>query len=297
LFILPIADTHTGSIYGLHPYYVNKEKDISKKGEWITVDEAGGWYYTNNPNYHLNAKQVRIWRHYEKGIRGAAAFRFAMNADLLIIVMGDAIDGDHHATHQLTTRNEGEQIAAHVQIMRWTNEVMGFRPGVDKIAYIEGTESHTRDNEEIIAQWLVTEKFKDGSSCTPFLEMDVQGNLLWFYHHGKAAGYASRSGKQLYSYLSDIYVDRRMNSKRPPNLIMTADKHAKDYQTYRHNGHELHGIILPPFQDKTRFTNKLPNAIVQTTRIGFSPVFIKDGKINRLDPFLQEMPLNEVLTW
>ena len=78
---------------------------------------------------------------------------------------------------------------------------------------------------------------------------------------------------------------------------MTADKHDREYQTYRHNGHEIHGLILPPLQDKTRFVNKLPNAIVNTTKLGFSPVMVEDGKINVLPPYLYEMPLNEVLTW
>ncbi len=263
----------------------------------MTVDEAGGWYYKNNPHYYLNSKQVRMWRHYENGVKTAAQLRESKKCDLLIIVMGDAIDGDHHSTHQLTTRNEPEQMMAHVSMMEWTLEKFGFDRSHDKLVYIEGTESHTRDNEEVIAQMLPAEKYADGASCTPFLEVDLQGNLMWFYHHGAAAGYSYSTGMGLYNYVKQIYIDRKMNDLRPPNFVMTADKHKVDHQIYKHNNKEIHGLILPPFQDKTRFTNKIPRVIVQATRVGFSPVIVEDGKINALAPYLLEMPLNDVLTW
>lgn len=291
LLIFPIADPHVGSIYGMHPNY------IKRGNEWITVDEAGGWYYKNNPHYYLNSKQVRMWRHYEKAVKTAALLRASKDCDLFVIVMGDAVDGDHHATHQLTTKNEPEQMMAHVSMMEWTLEQLNFNRSRDKLAYIEGTESHTRDNEEVIAQMLPAERFKDGSACTPFIEMDIQGKLFWFYHHGVAAGFSYSIGAGLYNYVKQIYIDYKMNDKRPPDFVMTADKHKIDHQTYRHNGNEIHGLILPPLQDKTRFTNKLPRAIVHATKVGFSPVLVEDGKVNVLSPYLLEMPLNEVLVW
>lgn len=291
LFILPIADPHVGSIYGLHPNY------IKRNGQWVTVDEAGGWYYKNNPHYYLNSKQVRMWRLYENGINELAAIRKQRDCDMLILVMGDAIDGDHHQTHQLTTRNEAEQMMAFSEMMKWTLEKVGFDATRDKLAVIEGTESHTRDNEEVIGQMLPAHKFTGGASCTPFIEMDIQGKLFWFYHHGVHAGYSYNRGSGLYNYIKRIYVDRKLNDKRPPNFVMTADKHDREHQTYRHNGHEIHGLILPPFQDKTRFVNKLPNAIVNTTKVGLSPIIVENGQINVLPPYMTEMPLNEVLEW
>ncbi len=291
LLIFPIADPHTGSTKGLHPKY------IKRGNEWVSLDEAGGWFYVNNPHYYLNSKQVRIWNHYETGVLSVARLRTVKDFDLLIIVMGDAIDGDHHATHQLTTKAEPEQMMAHVSIMEWTLEKLSFDRSRDKLVYIEGTETHTRDNEEIIGQMLSAEKFKDGASCTPFLEMDIHGKLFWFYHHGVAAGYSYSQGAGLYNYIKQIYIDRKMNDKRAPDFIMTADKHKRDYQTYRHNDHEIHGLILPPMQDKTRFTNKLPRAIVHEARLGLPPVLVENGFITVMTPHLLEMPLNEVLTW
>lgn len=290
LFILPIADPHVGSTKGLHPNYIKIDN------QWVSLDEAGGWFYKNNENYYLNSKQKRLWKNYEAGITELAKVRSSKNCDILIIVMGDAIDGDHHQTHELTTRNENEQAKAFNQLMLWTFEKIGFERGRDKLAFVEGTESHTQDNEETIAQDLGAEKF-GRYSCIPFLEMDIQDNLFWFYHHGVHAGYSYNRGSSLYNYLKRIYTDRRMNGKRPPNFIMTADKHDREHQTYRHNGHQMDGLILPPFQDKTRFVNKIANAIVNTTKVGFSPVMVEDGKVNVLAPYLTEMPLNERLEW
>lgn len=291
LLVFPIADPHVGSTVGLHPNYVKKN------GEWITVDEAGGWYYKNNPNYYLNSKQIRIWRHFENAVNWISEMRKQKDFDMLIMLMGDVIDGNHHQTHQITTPNEAEQALAFVEIMKWVNERVNFTAGQDKLIVIEGTESHTRDNEEVIAQMLPAEKFKGGDSCIPFLEIEIQGKLCWFYHHGVQAGYSWTAGQSLYNYLRKIYVDRRMNVLRPPDLIVTADKHKTDYQVYRHNGHELHGVILPPFQDKTRFTNRLPTAITAGTKIGISPIWMEGGKITVLNPYLTEMPIGEVLTW
>lgn len=290
LFILPIADPHVGSTKGLHPNY------IKKNNEWVSLTEAGGWFYKNNENYYLNSKQVRIWKNYEAGVSALAQIRKQKDCDMLLIVMGDAIDGDHHQTHEVTTKNENEQAKAFNHLMKWTLEKVDFQAGRDRLVFIEGTEAHTRDNEETIAQDLNAEKF-GRHSCIPFLELNIQDNVFWFYHHGTQAGYSYNRGSGLYNYLKRIYTDRRMNQKRPPNFVMTADKHDREHQTYRHNLHDLHGLILPPFQDKTRFVNKLPNAIVNTTKIGFSPVMVDNGKIDVLPPFLTEMPLNEVLTW
>jgi hypothetical protein len=290
LLIFPIADPHIGSTKGLHPNYIRDGKN------WVSVDEHGGWYYKNNENYYLNSKQKRIWNHFETGINQAAKVREAKKCRILFMVMGDAIDGDHHQTHELVTRNENEQAKTFNQLMLWTFEKIGFEYGRDKLVFIEGTESHTRDNEETIAQDLSAEKFGK-SSCIPFLEVDIQDNLFWFYHHGVHAGYSYNRGSGLYNYLKRIYTDRRMNNKRPPNFVMTADKHDREHQTYRHNGHTLDGLVLPPFQDKTRFVNKLPNAIVNTTKVGFSPVMVENGKVEVLTPYLTEMPLNEVLVW
>jgi len=270
---------------------------VDRDDTWVSVDEAGGWYYKNNPHYYLNSKQVRMWKHYENGINTLAKVREEKDCDMLFIVMGDAIDGDHHQTHQLTTKNESEQMMAFVKLMKWTFQKVDFQPARDKLVMIEGTESHTRDNEEIIAQMLPAEKFPGGASCIPFLEMDIQGNLFWFYHHGAAAGYSYNRGSGLYNYIKQIYVDRRMNTLRPPNFIMTADKHDREYQIYKHNGHDIHGLILPPFQDKTRFTNKLPRAIVNQTGLGLSPVIVENGNITVLPPYISKMPLGEVLEW
>lgn len=291
LLIYPIADPHVGSIYGLHPNYIKVGND------WITLDEAGGWRYKNNPHYYLNSKQVRMWRNYENSVRTSALLRASKDCDLLVVVMGDAIDGDHHQTHQVTTKNELEQAAAHVSLMQWTLEQIGFDKGRDKLVYLEGTESHTRDNEEVIAQFLPAVRFDDGAACTPFFEMDIQGKLFWFYHHGVAAGYSYSAGAGLYNYIKQIYIDRKMHNKRAPDFVMTADKHKRDYQTYRHDENEIHGLILPPLQDKTRFTNKLPRAIVHESKVGVSPVMVEDGKINVLPPHLVEMPLNDILVW
>lgn len=291
LLVIPIADPHVGSTRGLHPNYVRKDNN------WVTVDENGGYFYKNNQHYYLNSKQVRMWRHYERGIAGLAGLRKQKNAEILLLVMGDAIDGDHHGTHQIVTRNETEQMTAFVRLMEWTIEKLDFSSGRDRLVVLEGTESHTRDNEEVIAQYLPAEKFEGGASCASFLEAELQGQLCWFYHHGVQAGYSFVTGTTLYNYLRKIYIDQRMSQKRPPNLIVTADKHKIDTQTYSHRGHELRGIILPPFQDKTRFTNKLPYAVVESSRVGFSPLIIEDGRISVLPPYLTEMPRGETLKW
>jgi hypothetical protein len=291
VLIFPISDPHIGSTVGLHPNYVDRD------GEWKTVDECGGWFYKNNPHYYLNSKQVKIWKHTENSIKMASALRQKIDADLLLINMGDIIDGDHHQTHQLTTKDEGQQAKTAREFMRWTKEQFDFQHGRDKLFIIEGTESHTRDNEETIAQDLNAEKFSDGASCAPFLELDIQGKLFWFYHHGVSAGYSYTSGNGLYNYIKKIYIDRRMQEKRPPNFIMTGHTHKYDYQTYRHDGHEIHGMILPPLQEKTRFTNSLPTAIVHETKLGFAPVVVDNGKINVLEPYLFNMGLGEKLVW
>lgn len=289
VIIFPIADTHTGSTVGLHPYYIKQDD------QWITIDQAGGYFYKNNNNFYPNSKQVRIWRHYETGVRAISNLRSKIDADLFIGMMGDAIDGDHHGTHQIVTRNPSEQMKAHVEIMQWTQDVLNWSQ-YDKLAYIEGTECHTQDQEELIAERLKAERFKGGYSV-PFLELTIHGKLIWFFHHGSAAGYSYNQGNGLWLFLKRIYFDRLADHKKPPDLVFTAHTHKYNFQVYKNGQDEVRGIIVPPLQEKTRFTNRLKTAIVHPTKLGFAPVVIYPDKIEVLDPYLYEMPLGEALQW
>lgn len=290
--IFPIADTHIGSTTGLHPDVVNKN------GQWVSLDEAGGWFYKHNNHYFLNSKQKALWGHYKNGINAIANYRKYIDADLLLLIKGDAIDGDHHGTHQLTTRSELEQVKVHVELMKWTKEQLGFNSETDKLMYEEGTESHTKDHEYYIAEQLQAHQFKDGHYCTPFIELEIYGKLIWSFHHGVSAGYSTNRGQALVGYLRKVFFARKAEGKPVPDCILTAHTHMPDRQVFRYENQEIHGIIVPPFQDKTRYVSKIATAIVQNTKVGFSPLVIyPNGKIDILEPYLLSTPLGERLVW
>lgn len=284
--LVPIADTHTGGITALHP---NVRKD--KRGKWQPLTDMGGWHYKNNPHFYLTSKQVDIWNHFEKCLDYVAENR---TGRLFVLHMGDATDGDHHHTNQLVTHSVTEQKNTHIELMQYALQRMKFDRG-DMLAYLEGTESHVGDEEEDIARQLNAYQYPDGSYCAPFLEMNMNGALVWAYHHGVAAGDYPTRGEALTRALKKIYYQCKMRGARPPDLVLSAHTHDPVYSTYTQDYHTMHGVILPSFQDKTRFANgKVPLSV---NKIGLQHIKIGvNGEIKVNKPLLMESERGEVIT-
>lgn len=284
--LIPLADTHTGSSTALHP----NEKLID--GEWKSLTEMMGWRYMHNHHYYPNSKQVRMWEHFKKCLE--VGFQARVNRKLILMVVGDANDGDHHGTFELVTRNIGEQKDTHIQIMLYAMEKLNYQRG-DELMYLSGTSVHVGDEENGIAKELGAYQYADGFYSASFVEMDINGALVWAYHKGAAAGMGHNKGNSAVNYLKRIYYQCLQEGKRVPDLVMSGHTHDPFHATWTNPENKtMHYVILPSWQDKTRFVKD--NMPLSINRVGMQIIQISaDGVITIPKPMILESPLGEVI--
>jgi len=285
--LLPVSDFHTGGTTALHPNV------RMFRGNYEDLTSLGGWPYIDNPHFYPSARQVEIWKHYDKCLTWAAELR--KDSELVMVIAGDAVEGEHHNTSQLITRDVGEMMQTHEELITYTQHRLDFDRG-DSLYYLFGTDTHTRNTENLIAQRLNAYQYPSGRYCANFLEMHLNGVKVWLYHQGVAAGNYPTRGEALMRQLKKIWYQCKMRGETPPDLVITAHTHDPVYSVYSQDWHTIHGVILPSWQEKTRYANdKLPVAI---NKIGMQAIQIsEDGIILPIQkPMLMESPLGDTVT-
>jgi len=241
------------------------------------------------PNQTMNFKdgirppsdiQIKIFEHWNKC---AEEVRKARKGKKLIIVsLGEAIDGVHHNTSQLMTRLITEQITIHVELMRHFKKVVGFS-GNDEIHYLAATEVHTGGNEEECGRQVGATQNDLGFYSSDELRLSINGKMLWFSHHGPTAGKGANAGNAQRNFLRDLFYDCIKHGVTVPDFITTAHTHIPFYNTYiqKHNGkyYVVRGLICPSWQQKTRFAHKVAPLSVNEIGLQYFTVS-KDGLIS-----------------
>jgi hypothetical protein len=184
--ITVLSDTHSGGSTALFP---NKQ-----------------WWFDTERNHTPSLKQVEMFKHFDKCALYARVN--SRNRRHILIHNGDAIEGAHHNTIQIVTASESEQAKVHVDLMHFFMKKARFdgRKG-DKLYYVKGTETHTLNKEKEIAEKLKAQQSEDGEYIFDHLELNVNGRLLWFLHHGKKRGAGANEGNALRNWMRDIFWD------------------------------------------------------------------------------------------
>jgi hypothetical protein len=236
-----------------------------------------------------NARQKRIYEVFERTIEAARAAR--KNKRLILVHDGDAIEGRHHNTLELSLFSTKSQAKVHVELMDTFMRGVGFnhKKG-DRLFYIRGTETHVEDIENDIGKDLGAEQKTDGLHVFDHLDLMVNGKKIWFAHHGPRRGNGANEGDALRNWLRNIYWDLKKREIAPPDMVITGHNHTATYNVYmareRRGFRPVHGIICPSWQSKTRFAYK--KAAVEVNEIGAVMVEIKAGGEIRFPEFILE---------
>lgn len=281
------ADTHTGSSVALHPN-VRKVDGVYKP-----LLEIGGWKYKHNHHFYLSSAQMKIWEHLQKCLATTRDLRAGKK--LIVLLAGDAKDGNHHNTPQLVSPDPFEQVETHVELMEYIRESLGYQAG-DETYYITGTEVHVGDGEHAIGKQLNAHQYEDGFYSADFLEMDLNGVYTWIFHQGVSAGTHPNRGNAQRNAMKRIYYDRVATGKRVPQLIISAHTHDSNHETYSPvDGFTMHYIILPSWQDKTRYV--VQKMAMVTNSVGMRNIEITgDGKLIIHEAMLYQNKRGDLVT-
>jgi len=172
-----------------------------------------------------------------------------------LIHNGDAVDGDHHHSGDICTVYEKEQADIHIELMSEFQKRIGWRRG-DKLWYTCGTRVHTGESEDYIGEQMNAEPCGDFHSWE-MLELETNGTLAWFIHHGPGRGAGANEGNTMRNWLKNIYYDALKDGRRVPDIIYSGHVHDPTYSSYIYRNKmdfkTIHGIITPSWQMKTAY--------------------------------------------
>ena len=253
-----LSDTHSGSNHAL---FLARE-----------------WRGQKNNSHIPGGGQIEIRKHFEKYAELVKQAR--KKKRVVLIINGDAIDGFHHGGGDVCSDNPKEQADIHIELMYEFEKRIGWQAG-DEIYYTKGTEIHTMEWENYIGEQM------NAVPCGDFyahelLQLEINGTLSWFVHHGASAGAGANEGNGLRNWLRNIYYDNLKDGLRVPDIVYTAHVHNPTYGSFVYRDgmkfKAMHGIILPSFQEKTRYAHM--RAPVARNKIGGTYLEIKsDGMI------------------
>jgi Ni/Co efflux regulator RcnB len=138
--------------------------------------------------------QRRIGDHMKRFCETIAGKR--AGSKLILVHNGDAIDGDHHSSGDVCTTNELEQSEIHIELMENIKKMMDWQRG-DELHYTRGTHVHVKHWEDYIADKLM-------ASISERLEIDINGRLFVWSHHGAAAGVGANEGNALRNKIKSL---------------------------------------------------------------------------------------------
>lgn len=235
--IAVVSDLHAGSSVALCP-------------EVVPLDD-GGEYRASRPQAWLWS----CWLDYWQQVR---AVREEYGADLYVIFNGDLVDGDHHNTSQLLSRNPNAQASVLNSAMR---VALDAKP--DRLFIVRGTEAHTGQSacaEERIADGLRRDKRpiqgdpETGTASWWHLRMDVQGVRIDVTHHGRTGQREHTRGSAAVLHAHDILLSHVKAGDPPPHLCLRGHYHRFNDS---HDAAPTRVITTGAWQLKTGFVHRI----------------------------------------
>jgi hypothetical protein len=244
--LVVLSDMHTGGSTALFPR--NGYQIEGAEGNFIKA----------------NDRQVEIHHTWTRFAAEVAVTRKGRR--MIVINLGDAVDGIHHNSLQECLFNIKDQCAAHVALMDEFKKKTGFTKG-DELYYVRGTEVHVGETENEMAEELGAAKAESGLYVNEILTLNINGLNVIFLHHGKGRGNGVNEGNALRNYLRDTRDARRKDGLPKVDVMVSGHTHGHLYSNHVErepggNYHIFHGIICPSWQAKTRFAYaKVPAAV------------------------------------
>lgn len=267
VLLLVFSDTHVGSTLGLCPPVVYME-------------EFG--------DFHHNPAQALLWESYHDMLSIVAEHKQERKWPLVVIHNGDAVDGNHHGTHEIWTQDE--LIMAEV-----AEEVLAPAYSLaDAVYMMRGTPSHVGKLarwEEALARELAhtypIRKSLSGRYTWQHLNL-LLNDVLFDVHHPPESG--SRvpwtRGAEVNRVSTWLGIEYNSTGDRVPDVALRSHKHG-----FRDSGlnHKTRTFITPPWQIATSWANNYVGTSGKVAQVGGLLFFIyPQGDSNRYLPYSVE---------
>lgn len=259
------SDVHAGSTVAVCP-------------PRISLDDGG--------YYEASKAQRWLWEKWGAFTDRVAQVREAHHAALYDVYNGDLVDGDHHGTSQILSRNPNAQAAVLAEVMRGPLAL-----GPDKIWIIRGTEAHVGGSasaEERYADGLRRDKRPvvpdeaTGTASHWHARLDIQGVRFDFAHHGRVGTRPWTEGTGPATLAAEIFYNHARDSIPHPHIAVRSHFHQ-----FVDTGsmHPTRVIQTPAWQLKTAFTHRIATS-GKLSHIGGVIFVVRDGRLIEVEPVI-----------
>lgn len=266
-------------------------------------------YQFENVNVRPNAAQRALWSRFEEFTAGIAARR--QGRRLVVVLMGDLIDGVHHQSRQIVTANLSEQRDLFVDCADYFLQQTGFDSERDRLYVLHGTDirgthgsaddanqigrdlgavpflrpDHDRPESEDGEPELTERDKRRGWWGWRELELDIYGQLVQLTHHapvGKGTRYPLY-GNAMRSWVKSHQLLRLASGLRIPRYVVWAHKHTAHQETARlENGRPTGplttAVCVPALQGKSHWVRQAIPLAPETDIGGWWATIDQDGK-------------------
>lgn len=199
------SDHHTGSTVGVCP------------PEGVRLDDAG--------RYLPSLPQQWLWQCWEDFNNWAAALKREAKAEVWKVYNGDMVDGDHHHTHQIISRNADAQKYVAKRVFSRPNAIL--KP--TRLFVVRGTEVHVGSggsSEESLASELNAERDAETDTWSRWrLRLEVHGKLIDFQHHGKIGSQPWTKQNVINANAAKIFYEHVSRNLRYPDIAVRSHMH------------------------------------------------------------------------
>lgn len=218
--VVVVSDLHCGSSVGLWP-------------------EGAKVSYGNTIGLGDNLHQQWLWSCWTD--MQARIFEHFKGAPWALIVNGDCIEGRHHGTQEVVAAKMKDHSSAAIQALLPLAKVAA------KSYFVAGTECHTGDWEEYIAQEC------GGKFCGDKALLEINGTLIDVAHHMPTSARAYLEAGAMSITMGNARLNYARSGHRLPRVFLRGHRHCGGYYS---DAHALF-LVTGAWQMLTRYGHKV----------------------------------------
>jgi hypothetical protein len=232
-----LSDTHCGSDRAIFPPTITLPR--------LMADD-------NERTLKYSANQKKLFDHLMKCAKHIKT-KFK-DHQKVIIHNGDATEGNHHLTIQLSAPTLDDHVLIHQEVMECFLHEVGFSvKNGDELHYCSGTELHTGFTESGIVNHF--EPY--GAKYHDELKLNQWGKKIWLVHQWRVVGDGYTEGNSIVNGLKAMYYNSLKEGWEMPDLTIGSHYHKSAMATFSQRWRTYYGMITPSFQLKTRHGHKV----------------------------------------
>lgn len=197
-------------------------------------------------------------------------------ARLHYVLNGDLVEGDHHNSSQIISRNPDAQKYVADRLF---GIVTDLKPA--RLFVVRGTEAHTGSSgsvEESLAKQLGAERDPVTHRWSRWhLRHRIHGRLVDCQHHGRAGGRKWTELNNLNGQAWDLLLEHQTAGWPVPDLAIRSHTHQMGDSGTGTSACPLRLLYTPPWQLKTAHAHKVATKSI-TKLGGYAIVFWPDGQ-------------------